>query len=139
MNEMKYLSDCIVRRKISYQQLINDDKMPKRLIILKLKDLYSYGHFLLVVFAFKQTSLEPKFLLIYNFFQLTKRNLDMSNGLALTRSDAADKNELFFFIEDSHGKIISIKQTFRSKKGKQVKIYIEAPENVKISRGELLT
>lgn len=63
----------------------------------------------------------------------------MSNGLALTRSDAAKKNELFFFIEDSSGNIISIKQTVRSKRGKQVQIYIEAPDNVKVSRGELLT
>ncbi|KZZ10596.1 hypothetical protein A3752_12170 [Oleiphilus sp. HI0081] len=61
----------------------------------------------------------------------------MSNGLALTREPKANKNELLFYVEDSNGKLITIKQTIRSIKGQQVKFSISAPDSVKISRGEL--
>jgi hypothetical protein len=62
----------------------------------------------------------------------------MSNGLALTRTVSSQKNELYFQIVEKCGNVISIKQTVYEKNGKQVKILIDAPENVKITRGELL-
>jgi len=62
----------------------------------------------------------------------------MSNGLALTRTPSEDRNELLFYVQDSNGQTIPIKQTIEKVRGKQVRIYIEAPENVKIFRGELL-
>jgi sRNA-binding carbon storage regulator CsrA len=61
----------------------------------------------------------------------------MSNGLALTREPKANKNELLFYVEDSNGELITIKQTIRSIKGQQVRVSISAPDSVKISRGEL--
>ena len=62
----------------------------------------------------------------------------MSNGLALTRTSSENRNELHFHIQDSNGEIIPVIQTIEKVKGKQVRIYIEAPDNVKIFRGELL-
>ena len=61
----------------------------------------------------------------------------MSNGLALTREPKANKNELLFYVEDSNGELITIKQTLKSIKGRQVKISFEAPNSVTILRGEL--
>tara|TARA_R110001599_G_scaffold9972_5_gene49277 strand:- start:2503 stop:2697 length:195 start_codon:yes stop_codon:yes gene_type:complete len=62
----------------------------------------------------------------------------MKKGLSITRAPYPDNNELFFFIEDSNGSIIPIKQTFSSVEGYQVRMNIEAPESVKIYRGELI-
>jgi len=62
----------------------------------------------------------------------------MSKGLALTRAPSKDNNELIFFIEDSNGDAIRIKQTVEKVIGKQVRVTIDAPGNVKILRGEQL-
>jgi len=62
----------------------------------------------------------------------------MSNKLVLTRSTKPNKDELFFFIEDSNGNTIPIKQTFMRDNGGQIRMSIEAGENVQILRGELL-
>lgn len=59
----------------------------------------------------------------------------MSKGLALKRSE---KNpDLHFFVEDSNGEVIEIRQTMEVV-GNQVKVVISAPNNVIISRGEQL-
>jgi hypothetical protein len=62
----------------------------------------------------------------------------MGGKLALTRSTKPDDDELFFFVEDSNGTIIPIKQTITKVKGGQVRMSIEAGDNVKVSRGELV-
>jgi hypothetical protein len=62
----------------------------------------------------------------------------MSGKLALTRSTKPNKDELFFFVEDSNGNIIQIKQTFIRALGGQIRMSIEAGKNVQILRGELL-
>jgi len=62
----------------------------------------------------------------------------MSNGLSLTRAPSKDNNELIFFIEDSNGDAIRIKQTVEKVIGKHVRVTIDALGNVKILRGELL-
>ena len=63
----------------------------------------------------------------------------MSKGLALTRAVYNDTNEIFFFIEDSNGTTIPIKQTFVSSHKGQVRVQIEAGKAVTILRGELMT
>jgi hypothetical protein len=62
----------------------------------------------------------------------------MSNKLSLTRSTKPNKDEIFFFVKDSNGTIISIKQTFTKVTGGQLRMSIEACESVKVLRGELL-
>jgi hypothetical protein len=62
----------------------------------------------------------------------------MSNKLSLTRSTKPNKDEIFFFVKDSNGTIISIKQTFTKVTGGQLRISIEASESVQVLRGELL-
>lgn len=62
----------------------------------------------------------------------------MSKGLSLTRAPYSDNNELFFFVEDSNGWIIPIKQIFKAVDDNQIRLRIEAPESVKIYRGELI-
>lgn len=62
----------------------------------------------------------------------------MSKGLGITRAPYKDNDELFFFIEDSNGSIIPIKQTFNSVNDTQIRLSIEAPDSVKIYRGELI-
>ncbi|KZZ37876.1 MULTISPECIES: carbon storage regulator [unclassified Oleiphilus] len=62
----------------------------------------------------------------------------MSNGLALTREAKQNKNELFFHIRDSNGELITIRQSVASVKGRQVRINIQAPDNVGIVRGEIV-
>lgn len=61
----------------------------------------------------------------------------MKKGLSITRAPYPDNNELFFFVEDSNGCIIPIKQTFNAVDDNQIRLSIEAPDNVKIYRGEL--
>jgi sRNA-binding carbon storage regulator CsrA len=62
----------------------------------------------------------------------------MSNKLVLTRNTKPHNDELYFFVEDSNGSTIPIKQTFTKVSGGQIRMSIEAGENVQILRGELL-
>jgi len=62
----------------------------------------------------------------------------MSNRLALVRSATQNKDELHFFVEDSNGTIIPIKQTITKVTGGQVRMAIEAGDNVAVLRGELV-
>jgi len=62
----------------------------------------------------------------------------MSKGLALTRATYPGSNELFFLVEDSNGNTIPIKQTFIRLDGGQIKINVQAGQNVKVLRGELI-
>jgi hypothetical protein len=62
----------------------------------------------------------------------------MSNKLSLTRSTKPNKDELFFFVKDSNGTTIPIKQTFTKVTGGQLRMCIEAGESVQVLRGELL-
>mgnify|MGYP000412031802 CR=1 FL=1 len=57
----------------------------------------------------------------------------MSKGL--TCAPIQDNNELIFFIEDSNGDAIHIKQTVEKVQGKQVWVTIDAAGNVNIVRG----
>lgn len=62
----------------------------------------------------------------------------MSNGLSLTRATYPNANELYFLVEDSNGNTIPIKQTFLRLEDGQIKINIQASNQVKVYRGELL-
>lgn len=62
----------------------------------------------------------------------------MSKGLSLTRATYPNANELYFLIEDSNGNTIPIKQTFLKLDGGQIKMNIQAGQNVKVLRGELI-
>ena len=63
----------------------------------------------------------------------------MSNRLSLTRNTKPGKNELFFYVKDSHGNTIEIKQTITEIKRGQVRFDIATGEKVKILRGELIS
>lgn len=60
----------------------------------------------------------------------------MSKGFAVTRTK--NKPDLFFFVEDSNGELIPIKQTLTEVGRGQARLFISAPDNVKIRRGETL-
>jgi len=62
----------------------------------------------------------------------------MSNTLVVTRQPKTNRNEVLLHITAASGEVITIKQTVNEIKGKQVKIAVQAPSNVKILRGELV-
>jgi len=62
----------------------------------------------------------------------------MYKGLVLARKPSENKDEILFSFKDSHGETIEIKQTITDVIGDNVRIRIEAPEEVTILRGELI-
>jgi hypothetical protein len=62
----------------------------------------------------------------------------MYKGLVVARKPSENKDEILFSFKDSHGKTIEIKQTITEIHGDNVRIRIEAPEEVTILRGELV-
>jgi len=62
----------------------------------------------------------------------------MYKGLVVARKPSENKDEIIFSFKDSHGETIEIKQTITDVVGDNVRIRIEAPEEVTILRGELV-
>jgi len=62
----------------------------------------------------------------------------MYKGLVVARKPSENKDEILFSFKDSHGKTIEIKQTITEFVDGNVRIRIEAPEEVTILRGELV-
>lgn len=62
----------------------------------------------------------------------------MSNGLAITRSIAENKNELLFCFKNQNGDDIRITQKLIKIKSGYARVAICAPDEVTILRGELV-
>lgn len=59
----------------------------------------------------------------------------MCKGLAITRSNKHP--DIYLEFKDSSGEVVKVKQTIK-KNGQQTMVVIDAPESVKVIRGELL-
>ena len=61
----------------------------------------------------------------------------MNQGISLTLS-RKESEEICFSVTTTSGEVVEFKQVFRKISGNHTKVTIEAPDSVKVLRGELV-